>query len=212
MSDTDESNPPQTPEGSPSEPPAGAAPATPPAPEGHAASDDDGDPRVAALSRENANFRRRLRELEAKAADDARAKMTEAERLAAEVADAKAALEQERAERARERAETRVIAEAARQRAIDPEAVWALVRDQAVTSGDEPDYAALVKATLKAKPYLVAPVQSGSAADPARSQGGDREETEEERRGRLRGSGASSMFDPKRARERGGGVRFRGPE
>lgn len=210
MSDTDESTPPQTPEGSASEPPAGAAPATP-APEGQDNDDSGDDPRVAALSKEAAAYRRRLRELEAKVADHERAQMSEADRLRAEAAEAKAALEQERAERLRDRLRADVLSEAAKQRAVDPDAVYALLRDDLDAAGVDANVADLVKAKLKAKPYLVARPSTGSDADPARSHASDRPETDDQMRARLRGDGAAAFFDPKRAAERGGGVRFRTP-
>lgn len=209
MSDIDESTPPQTPEGSASVPPVGAAPATP-SPEGEA-TDDAEDARVAALSKEAAAYRRRLRELEAKVAEHEREQMSEADRLRAEAAEAKAALEQERAERIRDRLRADVLSEAAKQRAVDPDAVYALLRDDLDAAGVDANVADLVKAKLKAKPYLVARPSTGSDADPARSHASDRPETDDQMRARLRGDGAAAFFDPKRAAERGGGVRFRTP-
>lgn len=211
MSDIDESTPPQTPEGSASVPPAGAAPATP-SPEGEADQHDDAaQRRIAELSKENANHRRRLRELEATVAEHEREQMSEADRLRAEAAEAKAALEQERAERIRDRLRADVLSEAAKQRAVDPDAVYALLRDDLDAAGVDANVADLVKAKLKAKPYLVARPSTGSDADPARSHASDRPETDDQMRARLRGDGAAAFFDPKRAAERGGGVRFRTP-
>ena len=209
MSDTDESTPTTPPAGDTSAHPEGAAPATT-SPEGTVTKDGDDaadDPRVAALSKEAAAYRRKLRELEAKVAEHERAQMTEAERRQAERDEAKAALDRERAERARERAEARIIAAAAKQKAVDPDAVWAIVRDDAVAKGDDLDADQLVKDALRARPYLVAHPATGSDADPARSHAGPRRESEEQRRARLRGPAASDAFFG----AEGGGVRFRTP-
>lgn len=210
----DESIPSDAPEGRAEEPPAGAAESTTTPPEGatdDAPMDDAARRRIAELSKENAAARRRLRELEEKVAAEERAKLSDLERLAADAADAKAALEAERAERARERRQSAIVAESARQRAVDPDAVWAIVRDDALAAGDDFDAAKLVTATLKAKPYLVSRPTTGSDADPARSHQGDRRETDEQMRSRIRGSNSiAAFFDPKRAVERGGGVRYLG--
>lgn len=216
MPDTDDQQATTTPEGSVDAPPAGDAGATPPASETRA--DDDAttsadDARVAALSKEAAAYRRKLRELEAKVAEHERAQLSEADRLRAEAEDARNALEAERAERARERTQTLVIAAAAKQNAVDPEAVWALTRDEATAAGDDLDVEKLVKQTLKQRPYLVRHPATGGEADPARSSGGPRPETDAERRARMRGTSASEvMFDAQRNRDRGGGVVFRGTE
>lgn len=209
----DESIPSDAPEGRAEEHPAGAAESTTTPPEGatdDAPMDDAARRRIAELSKENAAARRRLRELEEKVAAEERAKLSDLERLAADAADAKAALEQERAERARERRQSAIVAESARQRAVDPDAVWAIVRDDALAA-EEFDAAKLVTATLKAKPYLVARPTTGSDADPARSHQGERRETDQQMRSRIRGSNSiAAFFDPKRAAERGGGVRYLG--
>lgn len=213
MSDTDESTQPDAPEGQPAAPPAGAAPATPPAPEGQANHDDADDPRIAALSREAASYRRRLRELEQQEEERQRAALSETDRLKAEAADAKRRLAEVEADRNRERAQARIVAAAAKANAHDPDTVWALVRDDAIAAGDELDADALVKAAVKAKPFLVRTPGSGSAADPAKSHGGPREETHADRMRRIRGeSPASFLFDPNAARQRGGGVIYRGTD
>lgn len=209
MSD-ENSTPADPPAGDEPAPPAGAA-AIEPTPEGDGTEDGHdaaGDPRVAALSKENAATRRKLREAEQRLAEYERAQLSEVDRLKAEADDAKRALEEVRAEQARDKAESRVIAAAAAQRAVDPDAVWLLVRDAALAAGDDLDAQQLVKDTLKAKPYLQAPMSSGRDADPARSTSGPREETDDQRRARLRGGSVAGFFDPKTAAQRGGGVRL----
>lgn len=164
------------------------------------------DPRVAELSRENARWRRRVRDLEAAEAERGRAELSDLERARAERDDAIRVAEQAQRDAALVRARADVIAAAAQARFVDPDAAWAFVRDQALDEAFDPK--AAVKQLASEKKYLVQPTSAGSAASPARSeQERDRKETPEERRARIYGAPAMSAFiDPSAASKNGGGV------
>ena len=103
-----------------------------------------------------------------------------------------------------------VQAAAARLGVVDPDAAYVLLRDSVALEPDE--HGALdakkietaLRDLLKAKPYLLGAPQT-SAANPAKSANGPQPEDAAARRERLYGTGVN-IFDPDRARQRGGGV------
>ena len=102
-----------------------------------------------------------------------------------------------------------VQATAARLGVVDPDAAYVLLRDSVTVEPDETGQfdpkkiETAVRELVKAKPYLLAALQT-SAANPAKTETVQRE-TDDQRRARLMGGGFN-IFDADHARKRGGGV------
>ena len=159
---------------------------------------------VKQLRAEAADYRKRLREAEAKVQEHETASLTETERLQKRLAD----LEREQSAYQRERQERTVRYEvmlaASRLNIIDPDAAYRLLDLAALTFDDEgmpTNIDEALKGLLKARPYLQAQIQTGQvgATNPGKDSTGHTE-TDAQRRARLFGGGG----DPFRGE--GGGV------
>ena len=103
-----------------------------------------------------------------------------------------------------------IIAAATKARAIDTDAIEALVTKDLAEDASDDAISAAVDALAKAKPHLFAKAQSGTDPAPGR-QPADPKAGAEERR-RAREQGGASMFDIVEAQARGGGVALGDPE
>ncbi|HOM83934.1 MAG TPA: phage scaffolding protein [Armatimonadota bacterium] len=164
---------------------------------------------VRKLRAEAAEYRKRLRELEAAVKKQEEAKLSETERLQQRLAE----LEREQAEWQRERQERtlkyEVMLAAGRLGIVDAEAAYKLL-DLSTIEFDEDGNPTNIEKALRnlvsKRPYLVGG-NTSSPTNPARSSQQPNTETEEQRRRRLMGGG-TDIFDPNVARSLGGGVIF----
>lgn len=130
------------------------------------------EPRTAELSRENAKWRRQVRELEAKIKAFEDAQLSEQERTVKERDELAARLASAEADLRNTRIQQAIVAEAARQQIVDPEAASMFLRDRLEL--DDQGYpvgvAEAVTELLKDRPYLSGsgrtPVPTAPAANP----------------------------------------------
>ncbi len=145
---------PQTP------PPAGQEPTSEPKPETFSRD------YVEQLRKEAADFRKRATAAETKVTEHEREKLSESERLAAQLADQKARADDLESRYRDALIRTAIEREASKAGAIDPEVVYALVDRSEIAFDDDgrvKGAGKVVKALLEAKPYLVAQESTGGA-------------------------------------------------
>lgn len=164
---------------------------------------------VRKLRAEAAEYRKRLRDLEAAVKKQEEAKLSETERLQQRLAE----LEKEQAEWQRERQERtlkyEVMLAAGKLGIVDAEAAYKLLDLSAIEfdeDGNPTNIEKALRGLIAKRPYL-AGGNASSPTNPARSAQQPNTETEEQRRRRLMG-GVPDVFDPNVARSLGGGVIF----
>lgn len=165
---------------------------------------------AAKYRRQLRDTQKRLEELEAAERAKAEAELSEAEKAARRAQELEAELERERSARRESMLESAVTAAAARMGFADArDAVALLPRTDLEFADDGRPEAASVENALKTlladRPHLRAGHTSGgSPGNPSRST--PTGETDAQRRARIFGGNAASVFDPATAASRGGGV------
>lgn len=176
------------------------------------ATDDTAKARAEAAKyrRQLRETQKRLEELEAAEKAKAEAELSEAEKAARRAQELEAELERERSARRESMLESAVTAAAARMGFADARDAVALLPRADLEFADDgrPEVASVenaLKTLLADRPHLRAGHTSGgSPGNPSRSTPPG--ETDAQKRARLFGGNAASVFDPATAASRGGGV------
>lgn len=159
--------------------------------------------------REAAKYRRQARDAETERDGLRQAQMTDLEKAQERADKAEAALASIEARLAERELRDAVVTEATKLNVVAPADVYAIVRD--AVSEKDADVAAIVKAAVDARPFLVRPAAgSGAAGNGDRNAGDtDGEHGDDASRRRLGWEQRSSIFDAAAAARRGGGVQMR---
>lgn len=133
------------------------------------------EPRTAELARENAKWRRQVRDLEAKVKAFEDSQLSEQERTAKDRDDLAARLASAESDLRNTRIQQAIISEAAKQQVVDPEAASMFLRDRLELddSGHPMGVSEAVAELLKERPYLASsgrtPVPTAPTANPSQN-------------------------------------------